>query len=62
MSTATAQASTTVPPIFTLQEKAEKRQRFLDVFETLREEMLVAFNEAGMPPEACEWFKRVSEI
>ncbi|TFY76168.1 hypothetical protein EWM64_g7844, partial [Hericium alpestre] len=38
--------------------KAAARQRFVDAFEVIREELIDTFREQRMPAEAIEWYKR----
>ena len=42
--------------------KAQKRQKFEDVFPKLREELLTYLNQEGMPQDAVSWFQRVRPI
>ena len=39
--------------------KAQKRQKFEDVFSKLREELLDHLKQEGMPEDVVAWFKRV---
>lgn len=42
--------------------KAQKRQKFEAVFATLRDELLEHFAAQGMPEDAKQWYRRVSNL
>lgn len=39
--------------------KQDKRQRFIDVFAGIRDELLAHFAGENMPKDAQEWYKNV---
>ena len=39
---------------------SDKRQRFIDAFATIRDELLDYLVKENMPKDAQDWFKRVS--
>lgn len=47
-------------PKATALSKAEKKQRFEDAFNVIRDDLLEHFSGQGMPEEGVEWYKRVS--
>lgn len=40
----------------------EKRQRFINVFADIRDELIQHFANEGMPDDGQEWFRRVSSF
>jgi hypothetical protein len=46
----------------TSQDKASRRQKFLDVFPVLREELVGYVKSTGSPEEVWGWFEKVSSL
>jgi len=46
----------------TKMDKAGKRQKFLDVFPVLREELVDYVKSTGSPEEVWGWFEKVSSL
>lgn len=62
MSTPTpaAPATATPPQSDRVEEKAQRRKKFEDAFQVIRNELLEHFAAQGMPEDAVDWYRRVS--
>lgn len=40
---------------------ADKRQRFIDAFASIRDELVADFTKHNMPQDAQEWYRRVCD-
>lgn len=41
---------------------ADRKSRFVRVFDSIRDELVEHFDQCGMPKEAQEWYKKVSSL
>ena len=44
-----------------MSSKVDKRQRFIDVFASIRDEVLEYMASENMPNDAQEWYRKVSQ-